>query len=173
MGTQADDCQGDRVFVKYDMMDIFWRIHTEKDTVNHTIYAVALKPAMAPHIDWSTGALTLINGTHYYYVGGRVYLNLQYFSIRRKKYFFSTNLGAVLTNTAHLGFSGIGPKKRRWRWAFKRNYMHVTEGVNFQNQIPQKTTQLMYILWFTDDDNTDSEVTKVSIQHLRTCKQVF
>lgn len=175
MGTQADDCEGDRVFVKYDLLDIKWNIGNEKESINHTIYVVTLKSAIGPALDYSTGALTLANGTHFWQVGGRVYLNLTYFTIKKKKAFWSTNTTVALdaNNPTTLALSGVGPKERRWRWMLKRNYMHMTEGANFQNQIPRNPAHMAYVLWFTNDSSVDLEGTNASMVHLRTCKQVF
>lgn len=144
-------------------MDILIDMNTEYDKIQYTMFIVQLKDVATTIFTPSTGALTMVAGTHYSKVGGMFMVNKEFFTIHKVKRFATGNNG-VPTNwtTAGVGYVENNPAeqglRRSHRFYMKQRigqYVKNTGGSWKTLQANPDPSKNFYLIVFNDNNLLD------------------
>lgn len=175
-GTGASDWVDENNFILKKMqLDMILRINNEGSNVDYSMFIVTLKNSMSDVYNRTTGALNLIEGTHYARndVGdakeGSVFLNPQCFYIKYQRRITIGNNGNTPASTSAPG-SGLAINKRITKTIIvNQTYNNPAGNVSALScsVVPSKQ---YYIIFFNNNLSIDGENNTVDWNIMNTIK---
>lgn len=152
-------------------VDLANGILTETGKINFHCFLVTLRDEIGSAFNPATGAITLVNGTHYYSAGqGLFVLNPKVFKVHASKRFILDNHGVALATST--GQTQYGTQMA-FDMYLKRNQQVKTTGRDWISSVcPPDPSKNSFFIVFNDNSALDAEYPALNLLQKKTVKSM-